>query len=402
MLEILGNRTYRHLFAAQVVALLGTGLATVALGLLAYDLAGEGAAMVLGTVFTIKMLAYVGVAPIAGAFSARVNRRALLVALDLIRAAVALCLPFVTEVWQVYVLIFLLQSASAAFTPTFQATIPDVLPDEADYTRALSLSRLAYDLENIASPTLAALLLAVASYNTRGIRIYLATPRLRGLLALNMAAAAAGAMVLVNSVVLVRQTLGLDESALAWTIFAFGAGSMISALALPRALDHIADRTAMIGGAVLMVVTLAGLAARIEISGLDWPLLLGSWCLVGLGYSAVLTPSGRLLKRSAHAEDRPAVFAAQFALSHACWLLTYPLSGWLVTQFGAVTALSVLGAIAGLACMTGLRLWPKSDPDVFEHSHDNLPLDHPHLHGERHHSHRFVVDDQHPRWSSKL
>jgi H+ antiporter protein len=439
MLEILGNRTYRHLFAAQVVALLGTGLATVALGLLAYDLAGEGAAMVLGTVFTIKMLAYVGVAPIAGAFSARLNRRALLVALDLIRAAVALCLPFVTEVWQVYVLIFLLQSASAAFTPTFQATIPDVLPDEADYTRALSLSRLAYDLENIASPTLAALLLAVASYNTlflgtvagfaasalfvvtvllpspkptgrhglyddttRGIRIYLATPRLRGLLALNMAAAAAGAMVLVNSVVLVRQTLGLDESALAWTIFAFGAGSMISALALPRALDHIADRTAMIGGAVLMVVTLAGLAARIEISGLDWPLLLGSWCLVGLGYSAVLTPSGRLLKRSAHAEDRPAVFAAQFALSHACWLLTYPLSGWLLTQFGAVTALSVLGAIAGLACMTGLRLWPKSDPDVFEHSHDNLPLDHPHLHGERHHSHRFVVDDQHPRWSSKL
>jgi predicted MFS family arabinose efflux permease len=208
--------------------------------------------------------------------------------------------------------------------------------------------------------------------------------------------------VLVNSVVLVRQTLGLDESALAWTIFAFGAGSMISALALPRALDHIADRTAMIGGAVLMVVTLAGLAARIEISGLDWPLLLGSWCLVGLGYSAVLTPSGRLLKRSAHAEDRPAVFAAQFALSHACWLVTYPLSGWLLTQFGAATALSVLGAIAGLACMTGLRLWPKSDPDVFEHSHDNLPLDHPHLHGERHHSHRFVVDDHHPRWSSKL
>ena len=57
-------------------------------------------------------------------------RRAMLVALDLVRAAVALCLPFVTEVWQVYVLIFLLQAASAGFTPTFQATIPDVLPDE--------------------------------------------------------------------------------------------------------------------------------------------------------------------------------------------------------------------------------------------------------------------------------
>ena len=38
MLEILKHRTYRHLFLAQVVALLGTGLATVALSLLAFDL----------------------------------------------------------------------------------------------------------------------------------------------------------------------------------------------------------------------------------------------------------------------------------------------------------------------------------------------------------------------------
>ncbi|WP_281277309.1 hypothetical protein [Hankyongella ginsenosidimutans] len=39
MLSVLANRTYRHLFLAQVIALIGTGLATVALGLLAYDLA---------------------------------------------------------------------------------------------------------------------------------------------------------------------------------------------------------------------------------------------------------------------------------------------------------------------------------------------------------------------------
>jgi MFS family permease len=138
----------------------------MALGLLAYDLAGDRAAMVLGTVFTIKMVAYVGIAPIAGAFAERLPRRALLVTLDLVRAAVAFALPFVTEVWQIYILIFFLQSASAAFTPTFQATIPDVLPDEARYTRALSLSRLAYDLENIISPALAAVLLTVMSYNT--------------------------------------------------------------------------------------------------------------------------------------------------------------------------------------------------------------------------------------------
>ena len=126
MFQILGNRTYRNLFAAQIVALLGTGLATVALGLLAYDLASANAGAVLGTALAIKMVAYIGVAPVVGAFADRIPRRAFLVAMDVVRAGVALVLPFVDQIWQIYVLIFVLQSASAAFTPTFQATIPDI------------------------------------------------------------------------------------------------------------------------------------------------------------------------------------------------------------------------------------------------------------------------------------
>ena len=114
MLAILENRTYRHLFLAQVIALVGTGLATVALGLLAFELAGAEAGAVLGTALAIKMIAYVGVAPVASAFAERVPRRAMLVALDLVRAAVAVFLPFVTEIWQVYVLIFVLHSASGS------------------------------------------------------------------------------------------------------------------------------------------------------------------------------------------------------------------------------------------------------------------------------------------------
>ena len=438
MLGILADRTYRHLFLAQVVALLGTGLATVALGLLAYDLSGSRAGLVLGTVFTIKMVAYVGIAPIAGAFAARVPRRAMLVTLDLVRAGAALALPFVTEVWQVYVLIFLLQSASAAFTPTFQATIPDVLPDEERYTRALSLSRLAYDLENIVSPALAGLLLAMMSYNalflgtvagfvasaalvvsillpsaqpseprgiydrsTRGIRIYVATPRLRGLLALNIVAAAGGAMVLVNTVVLVRGELGLDASSLAWTMGAFGAGSMLAAFGLPRLLDRVADRAVMIAGGVLLTLTLFLLAGVVALVGLSWAVLLAAWLVAGIGYAVVLTPSGRLLRRSAHAEDRPAIFAAQFALSHACWLVTYPLAGTLMTVAGAVPTLIGLGALAGSGIAAAMFLWPAADPEIVTHRHDDLPPDHPHLAehgGARRHAHSLVIDRLHPAW----
>ena len=440
MLDILADRTYRHLFLAQVVALLGTGLATMALGLLAYDLAGERAALVLGTVFTIKMVAYVGIAPLASAFAERVPRRAMLVTLDLIRAAVALALPFVTEVWQVYVLIFLLQAASAGFTPTFQATIPDVLPEEPRYTRALSLSRLAYDLENIVSPALAALLLAVMSYNmlflgtvvgflasallvlsvvlpspkavtrrgiydrtTRGIRLYLATPRLRGCIRLVMGHRDAGAMVFINRFVLVRGQLGLDDTALAWTMFAFGAGSMLAAFALPPLLERVADRPVMILGGALMVFALFGLALALIAIGLSWPLMLGVWMLIGLGNSTVMTPSGRLLRRSAHASDLPAVFAAQFALSHACWLLTYPLAGWLMTDFGTIPTLLVLAVLGAIGVIAAIRFWPAGDPVVLAHAHPNLPRGHPHLKPSdtEGHAHPFIIDDLHPRWPDR-
>jgi H+ antiporter protein len=440
MLDVLANRTYRHLFAAQVIALAGTGLLTVALGLLAYELAGADAGVVLGTALAIKMVAYVGVAPIVGAFANQLPRRAFLVSMDLVRAAVALLLPFITEVWQIYVLIFLLQSASAAFTPTFQATIPDVLPDEKDYTRALSLSRLAYDLESLLSPALAAALLTIISFHwlfggtvvgflcsaalvlsvrlpqpvaserkggiydktTRGLRIYLKTPRLRGLLALNLSVAGAGAMVIVNTVVIVRGVLGLPEDDVAVALACFGGGSMAAALLLPRVLDKLPDRAVMLPAATLLAVVLLAFAVATWSGTIGWPALLITWTLLGIGYSAVQTPTGRLLRRSAQAEDRPALFAAQFALSHACWLLTYPLAGWLGREVGISMTLAVLGLVTLIGFGLAAWLWPAHDPEEIAHAHPDLPPDHPHLreHRDQGHAHAFTIDDLHRRWPS--
>lgn len=79
MFSVLANRTYGRLFAAQVTALVGTGLATVALALLAFDLAGA----VLGTALALKMVAYVGIAPLVGGLAHRLRRRSFLIGLDL-------------------------------------------------------------------------------------------------------------------------------------------------------------------------------------------------------------------------------------------------------------------------------------------------------------------------------
>jgi hypothetical protein len=401
MLRALAHPVYRRLFTAQVVALVGTGLATVALGLVAYDLSPADAGGVLGTALAIKMIAYVVVAPLAAAAVARLPRRWVLIGADVLRLVVAASLPFVGEVWQVYVLIFVMQAASATFTPTFQSVVPDVLTDEGDYTAALSLSRLAYDLESILAPVLAAALLLLVPSSAlffgtaigfagsallvaatavprrggqdaderpqlpfgararRGAELFVRTGALRPILLLNLAVAAAGAFVLVQTVVIVRTTFGQGEDVVPLLLAANGLGSIAAAVALPRVLRRLPERRVMLtGGAALTVaVGLAPPALGIDqpVPGLVAVGLL--WFLVGLGWSSVETPVGRIIRRSVPAADLPDAFAAQFSLSHACWLLTYPLAGWLGTTGLSSTAL-VLTGVAGAATLGAARLWP--------------------------------------------
>lgn len=55
----LRQRRFAWLFAAQTVSLAGSGMTAVALGLLAYDLAGGQATAVLGAALTLRIVAYV-------------------------------------------------------------------------------------------------------------------------------------------------------------------------------------------------------------------------------------------------------------------------------------------------------------------------------------------------------
>ncbi|WP_217441178.1 MFS transporter [Nocardia barduliensis] len=441
------HRDYLRLFTAQVSALFGTGLTTVALGLLAYELAGADAAAVLGTALTIKMMVYVTVAPIVAAYAHRFPRRGFMVSLNVIRAAVVLALPFIDQVWQIYVLIAVLQTASAAYTPTYQAVIPDILPDERQYTRALSAAQLAATMETLLSPMLAAAALTLISFHwlfvgtaigfavsavlvltTRipdtgataqgsfrdriviGMRIFAATPRLRGLLGLNLVIAAAGSVIMVNTVNYVRDTLGGTQSGVAMLLAANGLGTMIVALALPRVLDGLDARPVMLAGAATLI---AGLAGAIALSTADtgqwrWAAAIAVWSLVGAGTAAVLTPTGQVLRRSSQPADRPALFAAQFSLSHVAWLITYPIAGWLTTAAGLTTTWVTLAVLAVAGIIVAVRMWPRNDPAELTHLHELGTIDPARLVGavqvsERlyQHTHPFVIDAEHRRWPTQ-
>lgn len=436
MRSLFRNTRFRRLFTAQVVALAGTGLTTVALGLLAYDLAGERAALVLGSALTIKMVAYVVVGPVVGAVADRVPRRMLMVGADAVRATVVLVLPWVTGIWQVFVLVAVLQVASATFTPVFQSVVPDVVPDERDYAGALSASQLASSAETVLSPLLAAAAVAVMSYSTLfvgtcagfvfsavlvastavppvagraqggfatrlllGVRLFRAVPQLRGLLALDAVVAAVGVVSLVTTVNVVRDLLGGTEADVGLLLAVSGAGTAVAALASPWAARRLPVRTVMLAGAA--VSCLAAGATLLLAAAPSWTTAALAWALVGFGPGWIMVNTGRLLRTSAGPGQWPALFSAQFSLSHACWLVTYPLTGWLAVSAGWTVTWSVLAALAVVALGVAVTVWPTAGADLVRHRHDH-DADHAHVvtaspsvHGWTH-AHRLVVDDQHP------
>ena len=326
--------------------------------------------------------------------------------------------------------------------------------DSEDYTKALSLSRIAYDLENLLSPALAAVALMLISYSElffanavafllsaafvarsrlssgtgtaddrrsfnrtlQGLLVYLRTPRLRALLALSGTVALAGAMVIVNTVVYVQGDLRGSPSLTATVLAAFGAGSMAAALLAPMMLERMADRQFMLAGGLLLGL---GLLCGVGEPGLI--ALLPTWFLLGVASSMVQTPAGRLLTRSASEADRSMVFAAQFALSHACWLVAYPLAGWLGSTMSFGLTCGVMAILALLTTVAAWKLWllPDNLHLMHEHlemehchlhvhddhhQHDHMgdegpePHSHPHKHDRRVHTHPFVIDLHHRDW----
>jgi MFS family permease len=389
------KRSYYRLFAGYVIALFATGIATVALALLAFDMAGEESGAVIGTALSLKMLAYVIAAPIVTVLTDRLPRKQLLIALDLLRAGSLLLLPFVTQVWQINALVFVFALASATFGFVYLAVVPYLLGSEADYTKSLARSRIASELEGPVSPLLAAgLLLALAATGifvlaagafvlsallvnaaslprrittrpdglwsklTRGPRLFVAVPEFRAVIALDVAVALATAMVMVNTVVIVQGLMHLQRDASAWAFFAFGMGSILGAVLLPALLVQVEERRLMLIGAVTLTAALALGAAQSGLVG-----LLVLWGVIGFGVAWALTPVTYLIRRLAAPTDLQTLFAAQMSIANGCLLVAYALAGWLGAVLGVPLTFLIFAAFAALATFAAMRLWPDESAD---------------------------------------
>ena len=136
-------------------------------------------------------------------------------------------------------------------------------------------------------------------------------------------------------------------------------GTLVVALLLPRVLDEVADRTVMTTGAVALVI---GATSAVTLSATDIVSSVATatvWILIGGGMALIVTPTGRVLRRSVDPGALPEVFAAQFSLSHVAWLITYPIAGWVGATSGFTLTWSILAALAAIGSVAAVALWPR-------------------------------------------
>ena len=339
----------------------------------------------------------------AGVLADRVNRKRLLVAADLGRVLLMGAFPFITAVWQIYVLIFLLNAVTAFFTPTFEASIPEIV-GPALYTRALAWSRVALDVEAAGGPLLAGLLIALFGVRwafwfnaltylasallvwrssvpraapasapfpwgdlwtqvTHGTRVLLREPALRQALVLHFAEAAAGACAIVATVSYVHDILGRGDTAFAIAMAALGIGSSLAALVASRRAERATERSSahaaptggahaahlryhrwasrsmLLGGVLLAAALLPGMLQPALL------VLLVLWGLNGAGQALIAVPSVGLLAAHTMPEERGRAYAAHFALTHLFWLATYPGVGYLARYAGTPRTFTWAGVV---------------------------------------------------------
>ncbi len=190
-------------------------------------------------------------------------------------------------------------------------------------------------------------------------------------------------MIIVNTIIYVKEYLGGSDSELAIFFAASGFGSMLAALSFPRLSGIFKDKSIVQSGAIFLAIGLGLMATEPTLY-----FALFTWFLTGVGLSLVQTPSGRIVNLSATPSDRSSYFSAQFSLSHLCWLITYPLVGQLVLYFGFAFSAAFLACIILTCFIFSILFWPNENETSLTHRHKNLIHSHTHGHDDEHHAHQ--------------
>jgi len=138
--RVFGSRAFFRLWLAQVVSATGDWLGLIAITALAASLGSGSEGVAIGLVLAARIGPGFFLAPVAGVFADRLDRRKLMVACDVGRAAVLVTLPFVDSIAGLVLASFVLEVFTLLWTPAKEATVPNLVPPERlASTNSLSL-----------------------------------------------------------------------------------------------------------------------------------------------------------------------------------------------------------------------------------------------------------------------
>ncbi len=421
LFRCLRNPLFARLYAAQAINLVGDALTWLGVALLAFELAGEKAGLILSGALTLRVAAYVVLSPLAGSIADRFDRKRIMVITHVARMGIVCLLPFVTQAWQLYAIVLGLNIFSAFFTPTYTATIPLVVA-QGEYSQAIALSSATYQLLGVLGPGLAgsvaafvgtrqvffldgvtflvaALLvltlpgqLMVPQHRQQeeartvrrtlqdiclGTTCLMSDPLIRYALAMQLVAAIAGAAILVNTVGYVQGNLQLGKLEYSWVMAAFGIGATLASIGLgtfnPR------QKQTVLTGLGAALITLALLPASwVSLGGL---LLL--WTVAGAGQTLVNVLTQTLIADRVDLDIQGRVYGAHFAWSHLWWVFAYPIAGWMASHLPGSVFLgsSLIGAVIWV--IANLVFHPSRQSD----RKSGLWHDHNHTHDQNHQHH---------------
>ena len=356
------NRSFVQLFWAHTISLVGTAIGTAAIALLAEDLSQGSGPRVLGYTLTIRIVVFLFFGPFAGSLSDLIGRKFQMIFSDILRALVMGSLFFVSAEWQLYLLAFVLHLSSAIFTPIYKSVIPGIVGEEL-YPKALAYGTVAYNLSDIlgmlagglliyyfgfefgfgidaATFLISALLIAIVRFPQRpdkkekerseiffGIRRMFSVPGLRRSLMLSLQVSVVGGLAIVTTAGYVKNELGMEEAFYPVAMSVMGVGAMLAAIYFSRC-EAPFQR---LWGLMILPSFIAVLALVASVQ--SYYVLLLAWFISGAGQGVFGIISNNLLALNSVEKERPHIYAAQFALSHAGWGISYPLCGFLASRY---------------------------------------------------------------------
>jgi putative nucleotidyltransferase with HDIG domain len=372
--QVLSIRPFRLLWIGQAISYFGDMMNTTGLAIMLYLVTHSPSMVAVGLIAKAAPTVLFGL--VAGALVDRFDRQRVMILSDIARAVLTVTIPFLALTWLpgVFIVVFLVATASTLFMPAKQAILPSLVP--ADFlVKANSLMSSSEKTAELLGFSIAGVIAAVASWQplfiidaatfiisaasllgvmdrgrlqartvhlfediVEGSRFILTNRTLRSTMALAFAAVTFGS--LTFPILVVMSYNALKGGALGYGILeaAIGAGAIVGALAAPAAMMRWRA-----GVLILMGVIGTGVAGAL--TGFSGSILAAAVFLFISGAANTLYYVSMISVTQREAPDRMLgrVMSTRFLLVQLGLLAGMALSGPLTDRLGAPLVFVVAG-----------------------------------------------------------